>query len=142
MDIVKEVEHRGGYYYTSKEKFIDTIRAYKNAINELYINYDLKDKNGKLLVKENVSYLKEQCENEIDHLSSHEDLMYLVLKELDKKENRAIRNFMFEIMFGKPNETFMKMILDSKETVYKLEEDENGSEKYYDFTFKKVASNS
>ena len=73
-------------------------------------------------------------------MSSHEYLMYLVLREVEKKENRPIRNLMFEIMFGKPDETFMKMIQESKDEVYMLEESGEGTEKYYDFTFKRVPS--
>ena len=61
--------------------------------------------------------------------------MYIVLKEVEKKENSSIRNLMFEVLFGKPNETFMQMIAASKEPIAKIEEDEEGDESYYLFKF-------
>lgn len=140
MDIIKKPTKKSGSYNVIRDKIIETIKSYKMKITETYIGYDRKDKIGKMLVQEVVSQLKQQCEMIISNMSSHEYLMYLVLKEIEKKENRSIRNLMFEIMFCKPDETFMKMILESKDTVYMLEESESGDEKYYDFSFNRVAS--
>lgn len=140
MDIIKKPTQKSGSYNIIRDKIIEMIKAYKMRITETYIGYDDKDKNGKMLAREAASQLKQQCETAISKMSSHEYLMYLVLKEVEKKENRSIRNLMFEIMFCKPDETFMKMILDSKEDVYMLEESQDGTEKYYDFLFKRAAS--
>lgn len=77
----------------------------------------------------------------IDKMSSHEYLMYIVLKEVEKKENRSIKNLMFEVLFGKPNETFMGMIEKSKDKICVIEEDPNGEEQYYSLRFKRVCAN-
>ena len=114
------------------------IKFYKMRITETYIGYEEKDKGDRQLVREIASQLKRECEEAISKMSSHEYLMYLVLKEVEKKENRSIKSLMFDIMFGKPDETFIKMITNSKDTVYMLKEDSCGSEKYYDFTFKRI----
>lgn len=140
MDIIKKPAAKSGAYNVVRDKIIEMIKFYKTRITETYIGYDDKDKAGKQLAREIAAQLKQECENAISKMSSHEYLMYLVLKEVEKKENRSIKNLMFEIMFGKPDETFMKMVEDSKETVYMLAEDAEGTEKYYDFSFKRVAS--
>lgn len=140
MDIIKKPSGKSGAYNTVRDKIIEMIKFYKTRISETYIGYDDKDKIGKQLAREIAMQLKQECENAISKMSSHEYLMYLVLKEVEKKENRSIKNLMFEIMFGKPDETFMKMVAASRECVYMLVEDAEGDEKYYDFSFKRAAS--
>lgn len=140
MDIIKKPVSKRGTYSVIRDKIIEMIKSYKVRITESYIGYDDKDKNGKLLAREIAAQLKHDCELAISKMSSHEYLMYLVLKEVEKKENRSIKNLMFEIMFGKPNELFMKMIENSRENIYTLVEDTSGDENYYDFSFKRVSS--
>ena len=137
MDVIRapETTVKSGYYGSQKTKIIDTIREYKEMIKRLYIGYDEKDKQGKELIREEAAIYKRECIKFIDKLSSHEYLMYIVLKDLEGKENRDIKALMFEVLFGKPNETFMKMINVSKEPIYRIEEDENGEEVYYNIRF-------
>lgn len=139
MDIIKKPIKKSGSYNIIKDKIIEIIKSYKSRIAEAYIRYDVKDKSEKTMVNEIVAYYKQQCESIISNMSSHEYLMYLVLKEVEKVENRPIRNLMFDVMFGKPNHTFMKMIQASRNTIYMLEEDLCGDEKYYYFNFKRSA---
>lgn len=140
MDIIKKPTTKSGAYNVIRDKIIEMIKFYKTRITETYIGYDEKDKAGKQLAREIAAQLKAECESAMSKMSSHEYLMYLVLKEVEKKENRSIKNLMFELMFGKPDETFMRMVTDSKETVYMLVEDAEGDEKYYGFSFKRAAS--
>lgn len=137
MDVVRapETDVKSGYYGSQKNKIIETIRGYKEMIKRLYVNYADKDKQGKELVREEAAAYKRECINFIDKLSSHEYLMYIVLKDLEAKENKDIKALMFEVLFGKPNETFMKMINLSKEPIQRIQEDENGEEIYYNFRF-------
>lgn len=140
MDIIKKPNIKSGSYNIIRDKIIEMIKFYKLKISESYIGYDEKDKASKAIARELAVQLKRDCMDAISKMSSHEYLMYLVLKEMEKKENRSIKSLMFEVLFGKPDETFMKMIINSKEPVDILDEDEFGSEKYYDFTFKRVSS--
>lgn len=142
MDVVRapETSSKSGYYCTLKTKIIETIREYKALISRLYVSYDEKDKGSKELIRETAALYKRECIALIDKMSAHEYLMYIVLKDMEKKENRSIKNLMFEVLFGKPNETFMKMINESREPIYMLEEDENGSETYYSFKYKRISS--
>lgn len=130
---------RSGYYCELRDKLIDKIRDTKAQIKATYINYDGKDKEERAVVRGIANEYKQECIKTIEQMSSHEYLMYIVLKEIDKKENRALRTMMFEVLFGKPNETFMSMIKNSKEPIERIEEDEQGTEKYYDFHYKRVA---
>lgn len=140
MDIIRKPESdvKSGYYITLKNKIIDLIKYYKDQINRVYIPYLEKDKAGRKTIREEAAELKRKCMDVVESMSSHEYLMWLVLKELELKENRSIRNLMFEILFGKPSETFMCMLEKSKNTIYKLQETENGLEKYYDFNFERI----
>lgn len=118
---------------------LDKIRDTKTQIKAVYINYDGKDKEERAVVRGIADEYKQECIKTIEQMSSHEYLMYIVLKEIDKKENRALRTMMFEVLFGKPNETFMTMIKKSKEPIERIEENEHGAEKYYDFYYERVA---
>ncbi len=142
MDIVRKpsAEIKTGKYNIIRDKVIEMIRFYKTKIAETYIGYDDKDKTARLLTREIASSLKQQCVAAIEKMSSHEYLMYLVLREVEKKDNQQIKSLMFDTMFCKPNETFMRMIEGSKEPVYMLEEDADGDEIYYGFHFKRVCS--
>ncbi len=140
MDIIKTPAEKSGAYNIVCEKIIEMVKLYKARITETYIGYDDKDKSGKQFSREIAAQLKAECERAISKMSSHKYLMYLVLKKIEKKENRSIKNLMFEVMFGKPDETFMQMVAESKEKIYMLKEDPEGEEKYYNFRFKRASS--
>ena len=142
MDIVRKPSRNAmpGVYNSVRDKIIEMIKFYKTKITETYVGYDDKDKIGRMLAREFAAQLKQQCVSAIEKMSSHGYLMYLVLKEVEKKENRSIKNLMFDTMFCKPNETFMRMIERSKEPIFMVVEDAEGTEKYYDFHFKRVGS--
>ena len=140
MDIIREpsTNVKSGYYGLIKDKIIATIKQYKMSIAQLFVNYKEKDQYGKEQIKETATRYKRECMDVIDKMSSHEYLMYIVLKEVEKKENRSIKNLMFEVLFGKPNETFMGMIEKSRAQIGVIEEDEDGEETYYSLKFKRV----
>ena len=142
IDIIKtpETSSKSGYYGQVKDKILESIRHYKDLIKQVFINYNDKDKYGKEQIKKVASEYKLACMEEINKMSTHEYLMYITLKEMDKKENRQIKNLMFEVLFGKPDETFIHMINKSKEPICKIEEAEDGGETYYSFRFKRVNS--
>lgn len=142
MDIVKkpEASTKSGYYGVVRDRVIDTIQKARLEIRQLYIDYEEKDKVEKKLTQEKVAECKRKYIDIIDKMSEHEYLMYLVLKEIDNKKYRDIHNTVFEIVFGKPNEAFMKMISSSKEPLVKLVESSVGEIKLYDFTYEKTAS--
>lgn len=140
IDIIRTptTDVRSGYYCGVRDSLIERIRGYKQQIKALYINYNEKDKAGRAATRELAAQYKQECINAIESMTSHEYLMYIVLKEMDKKENRSIKGIMFEVLFGKPNETFMKMIKESKTPLEYIEESADGLEKYYEFNYKRI----
>lgn len=143
IDVIRKpyTESKSGYYCTLRDRIIEEIYLYKSMIRQIFATYNEKDKYGKEIIKELAAEYKLECMEFIDKMSSHEYLMYIVLKEMENKEHRAIKNLMFEVLFGKPSETFIRMINESKEPIEELVEDTDGNIKYYNFSFKKVLRN-
>ena len=104
----------------------------------MYIDYDTKKKDEKELIWNQVAERRQECIDAIDKMSECEYTMYLTLKELDIKETKDVYRFIFEVLFGKPNESFFRMIEASKEPLYTLEEAEDGDITLYEFKYKKV----
>lgn len=139
MNVVKEPisDVRSGYYCDVRDKLLNRIKECRELMKNAYIDYDKKDESGKELAKETAAKYKQECANAIAAMTSHEYLMYITLKEIDKRENRSIQSVMFETLFGEPNAAFMSMIKDSEEPIEYIEEAENGGEKYYGFTYQR-----
>lgn len=139
MDIVKkpEMSTRQGYYCGQRDKIIKTVREAKEDIRKMYIDYDIKSKEERSIILKRSADRKQECIEEIEKITECHYTMYLTLKELDNKEYKDVYRFMFEVFFGKPNESFFKLINDSKEELYELKEDINGNIKLYDFCYKK-----
>ena len=137
MDIVKKpnVPHATGYCYTQKEKVIDIVRSAKEDIRKMYVDYDTKKKDEKQLIYKQNTERRQECIEEIEKITNSPSVMYVILKELDNKEYKDVSRFMFEVFFGKPNESFFKLIEDSKEDIYQLQENEDGDIQLYDFKF-------
>lgn len=140
MDIVKKPtsQVRNGYNSKQRDKIISLVRAAKEDIRRLYIDYDLKQKEEREQIRLQATERKQECVNAIDKMSECEYTMYLILKELDKKEYSDISRFVFEVLFGKPNEAFFRMLRTSCEPLYVLEESVKGDIRLYDFCFEKV----
>lgn len=144
MDIVKKPNNlsRGGYAKISKDKIIIAVRQAKDDIKRLYIDYDIKSPEDKKKVWEQVAERRQDCINEIDRMSEDEYAMYLTLRELDDKDSRDVYRLAFEVLFGKPNEAFFRLINKSRETLYELQESSDGDIELYGFHFCKVPVNS
>jgi hypothetical protein len=82
--------------------------------------------------------IKQDCIEEVERMSSCPATMYLVLKELDNPEYRDVSRFVFEVLFGKPDDAFFTMIKESKEDVYTLVEGD-GDISFYGINFQKVS---
>lgn len=140
MDIVKKPDTsiRQGYYYSQRDRIVAIVREAKENIRKLYIGYDTKKKDEKEIIWKVAAEIKQECIDAIDKITDNPGTMYFTLKELDEKEFQDVYRFMFEILFGKPNESFFKMIADSKEPLHKLAEIDGGDINIYGLTFIKV----
>lgn len=141
MSMVKEPVNnvRQGYYYTQRDKIIKVIRAAKEERRKLFTDYDTMSKEEKEFVWKQAGEIKQDCIEEVEKMSNCPATMYLILRELDNPDFRDVSRFVFEVLFGKPDEAFFTMIKDSKEDVYTLVDDKNGDITFYGFNFSKVS---
>ena len=126
-----------GHYYKQKNCIMERIKQTKSAISALYHNYDMLTKEEKENVRNMVHELRQECIQEMDDIHCSQATLYLLLKEIDKKENKDIARFVFGILFGSPNKPFFEMMIHSKEILYELKEAKNGTIQLYNFLFNK-----
>ena len=140
MDMVKEPANnvRQGYYYTQRDRIISVIRAAKEERQRLFRDYESLSYEQKADVWRVAGDIKQECILEVEKMSSCPATMYLILRDLESKELRDVSRFVFEVLFGRPDEAFFTMIKDSREEVYTLVEAEDGNMEFYGFKFKKV----
>lgn len=127
-----------GYYYAQKEKIVTVIRAAKEETRKIYAGYDTMSTAEREAARQNAWDVKQDCIEEIEKMSSCPATMYLVLKELDKPEFRDVSRYVFEVLFGRPDEAFFTMIKNSREKIFTLAEDKNGELDFYGFLFNKI----
>lgn len=140
MDIVKVPTGniRQGYYYTQRDRIINTIRAAKEERKKLFCDFDSLSRSEKNDIWRIAGEIKQECILEVEKMSSCPATMYLVLRDLEAKETRDVARFVFEVLFGRPDEAFFTMIQESKEEVYTLVEVDDGDLEFYGFKFKHV----
>jgi hypothetical protein len=139
-DIVKPLSMYGVglHYREKKDRIISLIKELKNNINKLYINYNTKSQAEKDEVRISVSEIKQECVEYINDISIPVPAMYLILKEIDSQLNVGYARLIFNTLFGTPNKTFFQMIKDNSNEIYKLEENEFGNIKLFDYNFVKI----
>lgn len=137
MSMVKEPPNcvRQGYYYAQRDRIIEVIRASKDEKRLLFKDYDTMSKAEKEEVWVRAGEIKQACIEEVEKMTSSKSTMYLTLKELDNPECRDVSRFVFEVLFGKPDEAFYELLSESKEDVWSLVEDDDGAEEYYGIKF-------
>jgi hypothetical protein len=140
MSIVKEPEGnvRQGYYYAQRDNIVNVIRGAKEETKRLYAGYAEQSPAEKEETKRRAWEIKQGCIEEITGMSSSPSTMYLVLRELDNPEFRDVARYVFEVLFGRPDQAFFTMIKESREAVHILEECPDGDVTFFDYRFKKV----
>lgn len=141
MSIIKEPESsytRQGYYYTQRDRIISVIREAKEEKQRLFDGYDMMTSFEKNNIWRRVGEIKQSCIEEVEKMSSCPGTMYLILRDLEAPEYRDVAKFVFEVLFGRPDEAFYTMILKSKENIYTLQEEVDGDMEFYGFKFRKV----
>lgn len=128
MDIVKPFTDtsKSGYYTRLRDRIIEALMEARKAISQAYIGYDQLDKDSREDVKATALELKQKYMQIVDELSENEYMMGLVLRELDNPAYRSLHSIMFEVLFGKPNETFIRMINRTKEPMPRIIEEKDG----------------
>lgn len=140
MDIVTEPkkETTTKFYYEQRDKIISAIRDAQAERRRIYTGYDLMRPDEKEAARAQAWTVKQDCIEEIASMRMSPRSMYLVLKSIDSPDYSDIARFVFEILFGRPDEMFFQMIKDSREDVKTLVESPEGDIDFYGFRFKKV----
>lgn len=140
MDIVKAPMSnvRQGYYYAQRDRIIATIRAAKEERRKLFCDFETLSSSERTNVWRIAGEIKQECIEEVEKMSSCPATMYLILRDLESKDTRDVARFVFEVLFGRPDEAFFTMIQESKEDVYTLIEATDGDLDFYGFKFKRI----
>lgn len=140
MDIVTEPkkETTTKFYYEQRDRIISAIRNAQAERRRIYTGYDLMRPDEKEAARAQAWTVKQDCIEEIASMRMSPRSMYLVLKSIDSPDYSDIARFVFEILFGRPDEMFFQMIKDSREDVKTLVESPDGDIEFYGFRFKKV----
>ena len=141
MSMVKEPANnvRQGYYYAQKEKIIKVVKDAKEERRKLFMGYDTLSKEDRELLWQRAGEIKQDCIEEVESMLTCPSAMYLVLKDLDNPESQDVSRFLFEVLFGRPDEEFFKLIKESAEDIYTLINDDNGNIKFYGLNFSKIS---
>lgn len=141
MDIVTEPkkETTTKFYYEQRDRIISAIRNAQSERRRIYTGYDLMRPDEKEAARAQAWTVKQDCIEEIASMRMSPRSMYLVLKSIDSPDYSDIARFVFEILFGRPDEMFFQMIKDSREDVKTLVECPDGDIEFYSFRFKKVS---
>ena len=147
MDLVKEPDAnnaRQGFYYSQKDKIIKVIRQARAEKSKLFSDYDTLSQEEKKIVWRQVGEIKQSCIETIEKMCESPATMYYTLSELDKDDAaKDIARFVFEVLFGKPNQLFFTMIKESRDHIYGLVEtdEEDCDLTLYGFKFNKIKLN-
>lgn len=131
----------GSGYYKQRNRIINIIENTDKEIKALYCGYSGKNKEERDAIHLQALNLRQDCVEYINDLTISENTVYLLLKTLSDKNYRYIHRRIFEILFGAPNKTFFRMIIDNHGEINKLIEDNNGDIELYDLKFLKEAVN-
>lgn len=139
MSIVARPEGtiRQGHYFTMKNHIVEVIRAAKEETKALFAGYEELSREDRDLVRARAWDIKQGCIEEIEKMSASPATMYHVLKEIDNPEFRDVARYVFEVLFGRPDQAFFTMIKESREEIYSLVEAEHGEHEFFGFKFSK-----
>lgn len=133
--LIPEDQLYGQVWYPQVNRIIDMVRESKKDIASIWSSdVGLSNKKKRNLAEE----IRQECVNYICNLTIGEKTMRHLVGLIDSKEYSDISKFLFRILFEKQNEGFYKLIELSKDTIYKLEENDNGNVLIYDFRYIRI----
>ena len=135
--VEKNIHGISNCYYDCRDRIISIVEDVNKELQKLYIGYDSKSKDEKDEIQQQVAYIKQECTEYINNLSISETTMYLLLVALDSKNYKHIKRRIFETLFGTPNQTFFRMIIDNSGNIGKITENPDGDIELYNFKFSK-----
>lgn len=137
ISIVKKPQNflRNSHYYHQKDKIVNEVRESRQEIKRLYTDYYLKTKEERKAIQMLVADVRQDCIDAIDAEIKSPSVIYLLLKELDSPETKDVYRYLFDVLFGRPDESFFKMIDQSKGGIEMMQENPDGETVFYGYKF-------
>lgn len=128
----------GQVYYPQVNKIVDLVRETKKSMSAVWkSDNNLTNRRKRDITDE----MRQECIDYICNMKIGDKTMRYLINLIDSDSCSDISRFMFNVLFGKPNDDFYRLIEISKEDIYGLQEDDNGDIKIYDFRYKRVVLN-
>lgn len=132
-----------GARYELARKFIDAARDNRQRIACIFASGEgvfnigdvVEPELNFLRIKEEVAAAKQELINFVAKYKCNPATMYVILRDLEKKENKDIRTTLFDALFGTANSSFFEMIETSREPIKIATECLTGSLTLYGYTF-------
>jgi hypothetical protein len=134
IDIVNHANYNSKYVkYDQIKRIIKLIRTTNDKIKAIYSD-DSYDKKTKYNM---VSEERQDLVEYIGKIQLGVSTMIFLLSLIERKEYSDISKILFNTLFGYPNTEFFKMIIDSKEKLPILVENDNGDITIYNQKYTK-----
>lgn len=137
-----------GARYELARKFIDAARDNRQRIACIFASGEgvfnigdvVEPELNFLRIKEEVAAAKQELINFVAKYKCNPATMYVILRDLEKEENKDIRTTLFDALFGTANSSFFEMIETSREPIKIATECLTGSLTLYGYTFEAYES--
>ena len=137
-----------GARYELARKFIDAARDNRQRIACIFASGEgvfnigdvVEPELNFLRIKEEVAAAKQELINFVAKYKCNPATMYVILRDLEKEENKDIRITLFDALFGTANSSFFEMIETSREPIKIATECLTGSLTLYGYTFEAYES--
>jgi len=133
----------GGSVNYRKDRCMEIIRVAQSEILQLqvaYSKYKKEDKDERMQLTAKITEKTQGCVDQIMKFDWCENSLYLMLKEMDNKDNAPVLRLLFDILFQTPNDMFFNLVKQSSGVMYDVVESNDGDARLYDFLYKKVKS--
>lgn len=110
----------GSYQYKKIDEIIKEIKEIRKNIQSLYINYDNRSKEEKIIIYQEAQQLKGRYVKVLTDKNFSDIELYLLLKELDKEKNAGYAKTIFDILFSMGDDKLYEMIRNNSEDIFKI----------------------
>ena len=132
--INKSLYNKGSTNYRQISEIFDFIDNSQAAISAIYDSEFLSS----VEKHSTANALRQDCIEYIGKIKINESTMITLLRAIEKEEHSRHRRLLFYTLFGYPSTSFYDVLLQSRDTVYTLEEDCNGNIDIYGVKFAKI----
>ncbi len=115
-----DLNRANGRSYKKVNKIIGEIKNLRTEIQEMYVGYQGKSKEERSIIAREANLLRTRYVEILDAKRFSEIELYLLLKEIDKEENRSCAGTIFNTLFSMANPLLYDMIRNNSDDIYKI----------------------